>query len=195
MPTFARVLAFATTALLATVVCAEQGNGASAKHPISVSMLGTRDERPGWWVIGIDAASQVTGYSDSHSLGSPRALVTAEHLRGRGQGIEAVHGREPAGVSPDLIQQYRGQWLRPLRRSSLREGASQMKLAAGSPFARSPRYGALVRDIVTIGGLPNNGLHQTGRGGAVASRPVVEARPAGEPRCWTDAPRAVENMK
>ena len=28
--------------------------------------------------------------------------------------------------------------------------------------------------------LANNGLHQTGRGGAVASRPVVEARPAGE---------------
>ncbi len=32
----------------------------------------------------------------------------------------------------------------------------------------------------------NNGLHQTGRGGAVASRPVVEARPAGEAECWTD---------
>jgi hypothetical protein len=31
----------------------------------------------------------------------------------------------------------------------------------------------------------NNGLHQTGRGGAVASRPVVEARPAGEAECWT----------
>ena len=30
----------------------------------------------------------------------------------------------------------------------------------------------------------NNGLHQTGRGGAVASRPVVEARPAGEAECW-----------
>ena len=29
----------------------------------------------------------------------------------------------------------------------------------------------------------NNGLHQTGRGGAVASRPVVEARPAGEAGC------------
>ena len=35
----------------------------------------------------------------------------------------------------------------------------------------------------------NNGLHQTGRGGvAFASRrrPVVEARPAGEPECCTD---------
>ena len=32
-------------------------------------------------------------------------------------------------------------------------------------------------------GLHNNGLHQTGRGGAVASRPVVEARPAGEAEC------------
>ena len=31
--------------------------------------------------------------------------------------------------------------------------------------------------------LSNNGLHQTGRGGAVAPRPVVEGRPAGEPRC------------
>ena len=29
----------------------------------------------------------------------------------------------------------------------------------------------------------NNGLHQTGRVGAAASRPVVEARPAGEPEC------------
>ena len=37
--------------------------------------------------------------------------------------------------------------------------------------------------------LPNNGLHQTGRGGvAFASRrrPVIEARPAGEPECWAD---------
>jgi|CXWL01.1.fsa_nt_gi hypothetical protein len=35
--------------------------------------------------------------------------------------------------------------------------------------------------------LANNGLHQTGRGGvAVRSmRPVVEARPAGEPGCST----------
>ena len=36
----------------------------------------------------------------------------------------------------------------------------------------------------------NNGLHQTGRGGAAVSlcrRPVVEARPAGEPGCSTDA--------
>ena len=34
----------------------------------------------------------------------------------------------------------------------------------------------------------NNGLHQTGRGGvALASRrrPVIEARPAGEPGCCT----------
>jgi len=30
----------------------------------------------------------------------------------------------------------------------------------------------------------NDGLHQTGRGGAVASRPVVEARLAGEGKCW-----------
>lgn len=32
--------------------------------------------------------------------------------------------------------------------------------------------------------LHNNALHQTGRGGAVASRPVVEARPAGERECY-----------
>ncbi len=30
----------------------------------------------------------------------------------------------------------------------------------------------------------NNGLHQTRRGGAAASRPVVEARLAGEAECW-----------
>ena len=34
-------------------------------------------------------------------------------------------------------------------------------------------------------GPSNNGLHQTGRGGAAALRPVVEAHPAGEPECWT----------
>ena len=32
----------------------------------------------------------------------------------------------------------------------------------------------------------NKALHQTRRGGAVASRPVVEARLAGEGRCCTD---------
>ena len=40
-----------------------------------------------------------------------------------------------------------------------------------------------------ITGLPNNGLHQTGRGGvahAVRRGPVVEARPAGEAGCWAD---------
>ena len=35
----------------------------------------------------------------------------------------------------------------------------------------------------------NNGLHQTGRGGVAASRPVVEARPAGEAEC--DAARDI----
>jgi hypothetical protein len=33
----------------------------------------------------------------------------------------------------------------------------------------------------------NNGLHQTRRVGAAASRPVVEARLAGEAECWADA--------
>jgi hypothetical protein len=35
----------------------------------------------------------------------------------------------------------------------------------------------------------NNALHQTGRGGVAfrSSRPVVEARPAGERECWTGA--------
>jgi len=42
------------------------------------------------------------------------------------------------------------------------------------------------RGIVSNIQLSNNGLHQTGRGGAVASRPVVEARPAGEAKCSTD---------
>ena len=30
----------------------------------------------------------------------------------------------------------------------------------------------------------NKALHQTRRGGAAAARPVVEARLAGEGRCW-----------
>ena len=34
-----------------------------------------------------------------------------------------------------------------------------------------------------ITGASNNGLHQTRRGGAVASRPVVVARLAGEAEC------------
>ena len=36
--------------------------------------------------------------------------------------------------------------------------------------------------------LHNKALHQTGRGGVASflrRRPVVEARPAGEGRCWT----------
>ena len=39
-----------------------------------------------------------------------------------------------------------------------------------------------------ITGPSNNGLHQTGRGGVAFAfrwRPVVEARPAGEAKCWT----------
>ena len=40
-----------------------------------------------------------------------------------------------------------------------------------------------LRGVVSNRQLSNNGLHQTGRGGAVASRPVVEARPAGEAKC------------
>ena len=41
---------------------------------------------------------------------------------------------------------------------------------------------------VTIAGLPNNGLHQTGRGGVAprSPRPVIEARPAGEAECYAD---------
>ena len=38
----------------------------------------------------------------------------------------------------------------------------------------------------------NNGLHQTRRGGAVASRPVVEARLAGEAECSTGPHRNLE---
>ena len=39
----------------------------------------------------------------------------------------------------------------------------------------------------TIKAMPNNGLHQTGRGGVAfrSMRPVVEARPAGEAGCCT----------
>jgi hypothetical protein len=39
----------------------------------------------------------------------------------------------------------------------------------------------------------NNGLHQTGRGGVAfpsRRRPVIEARPAGEPECSTLLARA-----
>jgi len=36
-----------------------------------------------------------------------------------------------------------------------------------------------------MNGQPNKALHQTRRGGAAASRPVVEARLAGERRCST----------
>ena len=32
---------------------------------------------------------------------------------------------------------------------------------------------------------PNNGMHQTRRGGVLASRAVVEARLAGDPECST----------
>jgi hypothetical protein len=39
--------------------------------------------------------------------------------------------------------------------------------------------------VAQMTGLYNNGLHQTRRGGAVASRPVVEARLAGEAECST----------
>jgi hypothetical protein len=39
--------------------------------------------------------------------------------------------------------------------------------------------------VVRITSLDNNGLHQTRRVGAAASRPVVEARLAGEAECST----------
>jgi hypothetical protein len=55
-----------------------------------------------------------------------------------------------------------------------------------TPTMRSKRM--RVRAIARNNQPYNNGLHQTGRGGvAFASRrrPVVEARPAGEPECWT----------
>ena len=49
------------------------------------------------------------------------------------------------------------------------------------------------RGVVNNRRLSNNGLHQTGRGGAavlLCCRPVVEARPAGEAGCSTGSPRA-----
>ena len=51
-----------------------------------------------------------------------------------------------------------------------------------------PTRSQVSAESLTITGLYNNGLHQTGRGGvAFASRwrPVVEARPAGEAGCST----------
>ena len=65
----------------------------------------------------------------------------------------------------------------------------------GSSVEISPRSGRANNQSLEFGVAPeitelsNKGLHQTGRGGAVASRPVIEARPAGEARCWTDAGR------
>jgi hypothetical protein len=43
-----------------------------------------------------------------------------------------------------------------------------------------------VRDLIQP--PPNKALHQTRRGGAAASRPVVEARLAGERQCYADSP-------
>ena len=59
-----------------------------------------------------------------------------------------------------------------------------------SSDAESKKYLEEFRRRVVKQGVPNNGLHQTGRGGAVASRPVVEARPAGEAECCAGAVRA-----
>ncbi len=41
--------------------------------------------------------------------------------------------------------------------------------------------------ITPVARAYNNALHQTRRGGAAASRPVVEARLAGERECYPDA--------
>ena len=46
--------------------------------PVSISMLGDRTERPGWWVIGIEPDSKVTGHSDSHAQFPSRRLTQAE---------------------------------------------------------------------------------------------------------------------
>ena len=49
-----------------------------------------------------------------------------------------------------------------------------------------PRLDEAFLALGTIEAPQNNGLHQTGRGGvafASCRRPVVEARPAGEPGC------------
>ena len=47
-----------------------------------------------------------------------------------------------------------------------------------------------MRGVASGTGAHNKALHQTGRGGVASflrRRPVVEARPAGEGRCSTDA--------
>ena len=41
-------------------------------------------------------------------------------------------------------------------------------------------------DVARITGPQNNALHLTRRGGAVASRPVIEARLAGERECYPE---------
>ena len=50
------------------------------------------------------------------------------------------------------------------------------------PYGDDEDHGSLM-----AGAPPNNALHQTRRGGAAASRPIVEARPAGEAKCYPDA--------
>ena len=48
------------------------------------------------------------------------------------------------------------------------------------------QLGEDTRRVGQTTGLHNNGLHQTGRGGAAAAlrrRPVIEARPAADPGC------------
>ena len=60
-------------------------------------------------------------------------------------------------------------------------------LASGSTAANSDR--APEPTVPKTNRVSNNALHQTGRGGAAGflrSRPVVEARPAGEAECYPD---------
>ena len=44
----------------------------------------------------------------------------------------------------------------------------------------------MLKRRLEFAGLANKALHQTRRGGVLASRAVVEARLAGEGRCWAD---------
>ena len=55
--------------------------------------------------------------------------------------------------------------------------------------ASSEAYRPRVSPVARTGSAQNNGLHQTGRGGAAGfprCRPVIEARPAGEAGCCTE---------
>jgi hypothetical protein len=117
--------------------------------------------------------------------GSPRSrmhLVADEVKRPSicGVGQVSLRLRPSVGVRPNIFQHHVG----PLHDPTFPSTASWLDMSA-----KSARSGFPVGTPRLGGTRPhNNGLHQTGRGGAadfLRRRPVIEARPAGEPECCT----------